>query len=232
MGPPKAGCRGLRVSVPMNRIEGKKKGKKADVRIVIDREGGKGWNPGLEYLRALIKGIRARKRASNTFGDGGADGVSRDIMRAVYRLRDDTRKSADVQRATRSTREFGIEPTHGLFGSEEWWERIADGTLTVHTLRGTIARVYMGSMGDWPEFEMRSDSGELSRWTREANSAELAGSYTVGRRVELDYVLQRHRPAAWDGGAETKVVVEIRVDERAEQSAAADPARDVASPDS
>jgi hypothetical protein len=107
------------------------------------------------------------------------------MMRAVYRLCDDSRKIADVQRATLSTTEFGIAPTHGLFGSEVWWAHIATGTLEVHTLRGAITRVYMGSMGDWPEFEMRSDSGELSRWTREVNSAELAGVYAVGCGVEL-----------------------------------------------
>ncbi len=140
-------------------------------------------------------------------------------MGVVYRLRDDARKIADVQRATLSTTEFGIEPTHGLFGSEEWWGQIAGGTLPVDTLRGTITRVYMGSMGDWPEFEMRTDLGELSRWTREAKSTALAGAYAVGRAIEIDYVVQRHRPAAWDGGAETRVVVEIRVGDHPEQSA-------------
>lgn len=151
--------------------------------------------------------------------------MSHDTMRAVYRLRDDAQTIADVQKATQSTREFGIEPTHGLFGSAEWWQRIAEGTLTVHTLRGTITRIGMGSMGDWPVFEMRSDSGEFSRWTREANSAELASSYVVGRRAELDYVLQRHRPAARDVGAETKIIVEIRVDDSTVQGDAANSSR-------
>jgi hypothetical protein len=140
------------------------------------------------------------------------------MMYVVYQLRHDAEMIAAVQRATRSTREFGIEPTHGLFGSDEWWACIADGSLTLHTLRGTISRVYMGSMRDWPEFEIRSNSGELSRWTREANSAELAAAYVVDRQVELDYVIQRHRPAAWDGGAETKVVVEIRVEAGTEEA--------------
>jgi hypothetical protein len=81
-------------------------------------------------------------------------------------------------------------------------------------------------MGDWPEFEMRSDAGELSRWTREANYAELAGAYAVDRMIELDYVVQRHRPAAWDGGMETRVVVEIRVGDPAESGAVADRPRD------
>jgi hypothetical protein len=141
-------------------------------------------------------------------------------MLAVYRLRDDSQKIADVQRATLSTTEFGIEPTHGLFGSEEWWGQVASGTLAVHTLRGNITRVYLGPMGDWPAFEMQSEAEEFSKWTREANTAELARAYAVGRAIEIDYVVQRHRPAAWDGGATTKVVVEIRVGDPPERGAA------------
>lgn len=136
-------------------------------------------------------------------------------MRVVYRLRDDAEHVANVQKATQTTTDYGIEPTHGLFGSPEWWKCIESGRLAVHTLRGRITDVYMAGMKDWPEFEMVSDAGEVSRWTREANSEEQAALYEVGRPVEIDYVLQRHRPASWDRGAETKIVLEIRVGETA-----------------
>ncbi len=132
-------------------------------------------------------------------------------MNIAYRLRDNPEFIANVQRATMATKEFGIEPTDALFGSAEWWSRVESGQLATHTLRGYITRVYMGSMNDWPEFELTSDDGEKSSWTREANSKAHASMYEVGRRVELDYVLQRHRPAAWDGGSETRVVLEIRI---------------------
>jgi len=69
----------------------------------------------------------------------------------------------------------------------------------------------MGSMGDWPEFQMVSESGEVSQWTREVNLKEQDALYLVGQRVEVDYVLQRHRPKSWDRGAETRCVIEIRV---------------------
>jgi len=73
-----------------------------------------------------------------------------------------------------ATKEFGIEPTHGLLGSREWWSEIESGRLRVHTLRGTIGRVYMGSMNDWPEFELVTAEGQKSSWTREAKSIDLA----------------------------------------------------------
>lgn len=132
-------------------------------------------------------------------------------LRVVYRLHDDTEQVAAIQRATSTTDDFGIEPTHGLLGSDEWWRSIETGQLPLQTLRGTISRVYMASMNDWPEFEVRSDTGEVSHWTRESNTSALGLSYAPGRSVEIDYVIQHHRTRSFDGGAETKVVVEIRV---------------------
>ena len=131
-------------------------------------------------------------------------------MITVYDLRRDTEHVAKVQRATLTTPNFGLEPTHGMFGSPEWWEALDSGKLPRRTLRGEIARVYMGSVNDWPEFEMRADDGTLSSWSQHANEPALAEYYRVGRPVELDYVLQRTRPAS-GMGPELKVVVAVRV---------------------
>jgi len=131
-------------------------------------------------------------------------------LKIAYDLRIDEEHIRQVQRATTTT-EFGLEPTHGLFGSAEWWNRIATGNFPVRTASGVITKVYMGSMGDWPVFAMVSDSGEVSQWTREVNLKEQDALYRVGQRVEVDYVLQRLRPKSWDRGGETKCVIEIRV---------------------
>jgi hypothetical protein len=132
-------------------------------------------------------------------------------MVTVYNLRRDKRYVVSVQRATLTTKEFGVEQTHGLFGSAEWWGKIATSKLLVERLSGVITRLYMGSMNDWPEFSMRSDAGEEVSWSRYANGEHLAGFYAVGRRVEVDYVVQRHRAASFDRGAETKCVIEVRI---------------------
>ena len=58
---------------------------------------------------------------------------------------------------------------------------------------------------------MRSDAGEEVSWSRYANGEHLADFYAVGRRVEIDYVVQRHRAASFNGGAETKCVIEVRI---------------------
>jgi hypothetical protein len=137
-------------------------------------------------------------------------------MVVVYQLKEDRAFIEAVQRATRTTKKFGIEPTHGMFGSGEWWERIATGELRVHTLKGEITDVYMASMNDWPEFKMLSDAGEVSRWTRSRNPSVEDSVYRAGNRVEIDYVLQRHRPESHDNGAEVRQVLEIRVAESAQ----------------
>lgn len=132
-------------------------------------------------------------------------------MKIAYRLKDDAKHIAQVQKATLTTDNFGIEPTHGLFGSPEWWDRVTGGDLSVHTLRGIVTERFMGSMGDWPMIKVRNDAGEESQWTREVNTREQDALYRVGRRIEIDYVLQRHRRKSSDPKAEHKVVIEIRV---------------------
>lgn len=129
----------------------------------------------------------------------------------TYRLRDDADKVRQIQEATLKTKEFGLQPTHGLHGSHDWWNNVARGALKLHTLKGTIVKVYMGSMGDWPEFQVQEADGTESSWTRDAQSRELDALYQVGCAVEIDYVVERFKEEAWNGPEETKCVVEIRV---------------------
>jgi hypothetical protein len=133
-------------------------------------------------------------------------------MQPVYRLKDDLAHVANVQKATLTTTKYGIEQTHGLFGSDEWWRHIVDGSLLMDTVRGTITRVFMSGHNDWPEFEMRDNSGQLSRSTRETNRPGDDVLYVAGRAVEIDIVRQHHKPTTWAKDTETKVVLEIRID--------------------
>jgi hypothetical protein len=135
-------------------------------------------------------------------------------MDTVFRLKENPRRIANVQNATLTTLDYGIAVTHGLFGSDAWWDEIDTGHLATRTLRGRIMRVYMAGHNDWPEFEMKSDDDTLSRWERSCDRPEDDRLFVVGRRVEIDIVLQRHRlqgrPAA-----PTEIVIEIRIDDAA-----------------
>jgi hypothetical protein len=130
----------------------------------------------------------------------------------VYHLKLDKQHVEAVQRATAATKTFGILRTHGLFGSDEWWGNIKSGKLPVYSASGIISRLYLSGMRDMPEFTLRSDNGEESNWLRKANSKAMDEFYVVGRRVEINFVLQRNR--FFSDGIWPKrhpVVIEIRI---------------------
>jgi hypothetical protein len=52
-----------------------------------------------------------------------------------------------------------------LFGSDEWWQAVADGRVPSKVGEGVVADVRWGSMGDWPEWLSRSDDGRETTWT-------------------------------------------------------------------
>ena len=70
----------------------------------------------------------------------------------------------------------------------------------------------MGSMGDWPMFELVSLDGEKSQWTRELNNKNNDTFYSVGKNVEIDYVIQNHKESSFSKETETKCIIQIRVE--------------------
>jgi hypothetical protein len=133
-------------------------------------------------------------------------------MITVYRLQDDTERVQQIQKATLTTPNFGIQQTHGLLGSSDWWNNIEVSKLPVHTLRGVISRVYMGSMGDWPTFQITADDGNTESFTRECHSKEQDAEFLEGRRVEIDYVWQQLRSIEAVSPS-VKIILEIRIQE-------------------
>jgi hypothetical protein len=100
----------------------------------------------------------------------------------VYDFAADRPRIDAMQKATLGPTDFGVSAKPALVGTAEWWRAIDQGQLSRIELEGTIAGVYWGSMGDWPEFELLSDDGTRSGWTREGDLAR----YVEGLRVRLD----------------------------------------------
>ncbi len=48
----------------------------------------------------------------------------------------------------------------------------------------------MGSMNDWPEFEMEGDNGIKMTWSQFGSVPDANDAYVVGRLVRVDYVHQ------------------------------------------
>jgi hypothetical protein len=132
----------------------------------------------------------------------------------VYDLREDHQRMRWMQEATMTTRDFGLEPTHGLFGSADWWLNIEQGRLPIYHLTGLITNICNVGESDHPEFSMVDHSGIETTWKREVNCAEDDDLYVMGRMIELAYVLQRTRIDLTDLGIDQteKCVLSVRID--------------------
>ena len=130
-------------------------------------------------------------------------------MFTIYRLQSDRREIREVQEAICMTDRWAL--SRHTDSSARRTGGIRDGSLPVHHIKGKISRVYMGSMNDSPELGVLSDAGDDSEWPRYANEPEFAAFYTVGRPIEIDYVIQRTRGMLADF---QKIPIEIRVDDK------------------
>lgn len=129
------------------------------------------------------------------------EGFLADDWVVAYDLATDQETISLVQRATLTTKDFGVIPEVALFGSAEWWAAISDGRIPKHEVRGTISRLLMTGHGDWPEFELDS-SGEKTTWTRMGNQA----AYAVGKAAKIEYVMQKLRRDLLNQGEQKQIL--------------------------
>ena len=132
----------------------------------------------------------------------------------IYDLRDNTneynRQSIKgIQHATLHTKDFGLVPEHGLFGSDEWWAAVGNDTIPKITVEGIITDVYMSGHNDYPEFELTSEQGKTT-W---------GGGFEAivkGRRAKVVYIQQKFKkPLPMPGGKEkplSEIMLELWVD--------------------
>lgn len=110
-------------------------------------------------------------------------------MIKIYDLRDDKRTIKLIQNATLNTKDFGLKPEHGLFGSGEWWEAIENGTIPKKVLEGIISRVYMSGHNDFPEFEVTASDRSKTNWGRRGHDKY----YVPGKKIKMIYVVQKFK---------------------------------------
>lgn len=132
-------------------------------------------------------------------------------VKEIYNLKNDSRRIKMVQEASLDKKSYAGYRIENdlLFGTKEWFNAIEQGIIPKHIVKGVISRVYMSGHNDYPEFEIRSDEGETSTWTREG--AESA--YEVERRVELTYVEQKYKRPSDITGPISQCVIQIKIGE-------------------
>jgi hypothetical protein len=111
----------------------------------------------------------------------------------------------------------GLATDHGAIGSEAWWLNVGRGVVPREEVNGKVARVFWGSMNDYPMFALRSSDGAETEWAREGDVTR----YAVGAGARVTYVLARWKPrtAQQIQSETTKLVLEIAVEDIQDQAA-------------
>lgn len=142
-------------------------------------------------------------------------------LRVVYELseelKNDPQQVIMVQALTKdSMRAFiGLKGTHGLFGSDEWWENIKKGVLPTRCVSGTITRMFVAGQdgGDVNEFELSMESGSSCTESIYVNDLVDRKLFKTGCKVEITYVFDELKlQPAEDGGVNySKIVLKMAV---------------------
>lgn len=125
------------------------------------------------------------------------------------RFKDNKNSIRLIQNASKDkSSDSGLKIENGLLiGTKDWFKAIETGLIEKHTLKGAISRVYMSGHNDWPEFEIDCN-GDISNWTREG----IDEHYEKGKRIEIDFVIQKFKRQIDILGSTTKQVIEIRIE--------------------
>ena len=111
---------------------------------------------------------------------------------------------------------LGLRGSHGLFGSEEWWENIRLNNITTESLFGTIIEVYSAGMnadGTPNTMVLQLHDGgtvELPIMVHDLRDLEL---FRLGNKVNFLYALDELKVPSGPGGdgRYSRITLEIAV---------------------
>ncbi len=139
-------------------------------------------------------------------------------MKLVYQLSEELKQDPGQVAMTQaltldeSKPSMGLKGTHGLFGSDEWWNNIKSGVASTRFMSGLINRTYVtGQEQGADENTFDIVLGDSSRHTESffANNESDYQLFKVGCRVEIIYVIEDLKGQSM----QSDVVLEMAVSE-------------------
>lgn len=151
-------------------------------------------------------------------------GSTAQSMRVVYTLKDKLRAEpqyvAQVQAMTLNKEKplLGLRGTHGLFGSDTWWESIDAGRIKTKAIAGTITELFFaGQDSRWGDqvnsFWLKLHDGSLLQESIYASQKSDRRLFVVGATVLAAYALDELKKQPGPDGSTnySKTLLEMAV---------------------
>lgn len=145
-------------------------------------------------------------------------------MKVVYTLREELSRNpeyvAQVQALTLDLERprLGLKGTHGLYGSDEWWESIRVQRIPSTVVSGRITELFFaGQDSRWGDqvnsFQLELQDGSMIEESIYANRKPDRKLFVVGAAVRIVYVLDemKEQPARDGGVSYSRSVLEMAV---------------------
>lgn len=142
-------------------------------------------------------------------------------MKLVYQLSEELKHDpgqvAKAQALTQDdSKPFGLKGTHGLYGSEVWWNNIKKNVLPLRQISGVIERLYVSGQEQSSQantFDLLLSDGSLHTESILVNSRADYQLFKVGSRVEILYVFDelKMQPAPGGGVNYLDILLEMAV---------------------
>jgi hypothetical protein len=127
------------------------------------------------------------------------------MYQEIYNLKNDAIQIRLIQEVSLSeNNRIGLKMENGLlYGSNEWFHAVNNGTIPKCIVHGYISKIYMGGHNDFPEFEVTDLNGVKTVWEKKGNDA----FYIEGRGIEIIYISQKFKT-----GNVTNCIIKISID--------------------
>lgn len=143
-------------------------------------------------------------------------------MKLVFQLSDELKNNPERVALTQALTlnaakpNMGLRGSHGLFGSDDWWNNIRQGKMPLLFLSGIIKRAYIAGQDESGlnnTIDLMLDDGSMRSVGIYVNNKDDIKFFGVGCRAAIVYALDElKQQPAMDGGVNySKVALEMAV---------------------